>query len=118
MPLTRIEKPQWQPFFDRVSAALGAKSVDIEIVGPRLGSQTEARRVMLTGLSYDRKDDIVAVIAEDLEHNIAHPQQINVDEELDAVRSLEVVDAAGDHHILTLTDPLRLPPPRVRSPRG
>jgi Family of unknown function (DUF5335) len=111
MPLTRIEKTQWRPFFDRVSAALGAKTVDMDIVGPGVGSQTEARHVVLTGLSYDSKDDIFAVIGEDLEHNISHPQQINVDGELDAVRSLEVVDASGDHHIITLTDPLPLPPP-------
>lgn len=115
MPLTRIEKSQWQPFFDRVSAALGASSVEIDIVGPHLGSQTEARHVVLTGLSYDSKDDVFAVIGEELEHNISHPRQIHVDHELDAVRSLEVVDAEGDHHILKLTDPLQLPPPAPQS---
>jgi hypothetical protein len=110
MALHRIEPNQWQPFFDRLSAALGAKSVDIDIVGPGIGSQTEAHQVALTGLSYDSKNDVFAVIAEDLEHNISHPREIHVDEELDSVRSLEVVDEAGDHHILKLTDPLRLPP--------
>jgi hypothetical protein len=109
--LTRIEKPQWQPFFDRVSDALGARSVDLDIVGPKVGSQAQARHVALLGLSYDSRSDVVAVIGEDLEHNISHPREINVDEELDSVRSLEVVDAAGDHHILLLADPLLLPPP-------
>lgn len=109
--LTRLEKPQWQPFFDRVSAALGAKHADIEIVGPTLGSQPEAHRIPLTGLSYDSKDDVFAVIGEELEHNISHPRQISVDADLDLVRSLEIVDSSGDHHILKLTDPLRLPPP-------
>jgi hypothetical protein len=109
--LTRIQKPQWQPFFDRVSAALGAKSVDIEIVGPGLGDQTEARHISITGLSYDSKDDVFAVIGEELEHNISHPREINVDVELDAVRSLEVVDANGDHHLVTLTQALPLPAP-------
>lgn len=111
MPLTRLDKPQWQSYFDRVSAALGAKQVEVEIVGPQLGSQPQARRIALTGLSYDRKGDVFAVIGEGLEHNIAHPQQIHVDQELDAVRSLEVVDEAGDHHIVMLKDPLRLAPP-------
>ena len=64
----------------------------------------------LTGLSYDAKDDVFSVISEELEHNVAHLLQINVDQELDALRSLEVVDDAGDHHIVTLKDPLRLPP--------
>jgi hypothetical protein len=66
--LTRIDRPQWQPFFDRVSDALGARSIDMDIVGPGLGSQAEARHVALLGLSYDSRSDVVAVIGEDLEH--------------------------------------------------
>jgi hypothetical protein len=108
--LHKVQRSQWQPFFDRVAAALGAKTIDVDIIGPGIGSQAQARRVVLTGLSYDAKDDVFAVIAEELEHNIAHPRAINVDEELEALRSLEVVDSAGNHHIVTLSDPLRLPP--------
>jgi hypothetical protein len=109
--LHKVQRSQWQPFFDRISAALGAKSVDVDIVGPGIGSQSEARRVLLTGLSYDAKDDVFAVIAEQIEHNISHPRAINVDEDLDSLRSLEVVDSVGNHHIVTLIAPLRLPPP-------
>jgi hypothetical protein len=112
MPLNRIEKSQWQPFFDRVSAALGAKSVDIDITAPGIGSGTEARHLALTGVSYDGKDDLFAVIAEDLEHNIAHPREIRVDATLDRVREIDVVDSSGGHHRMTLVDPLLLPPPR------
>ncbi len=111
MPLHRIEKPQWQPFFDRVSAALGAKSVDIDIVAPGIAGEKEARRISLTGLSYDSKDDIFAVIGEELEHNIAHPSEINVDAELDSVKRVEVIDESGGRHLIRLTDPLLLPPP-------
>jgi len=112
MPLQRIEKPQWQPFFDRVSAALGAKSVDIDIVAPGIASEKEARRIALMGLSYDSKDDVFAVIGEDLEHNIEHPRQINVDAAPDLVRRVEVIDQEGGRHLIELTDPLLLPPPR------
>jgi len=111
MPLARIEKRLWQRYFDRLSAALGAKQVEIEIVGPRVGDQPQARRVALTGLSYDPRGDMFAVIGEPLEHNIRSPREIHIDQELDTVRSLEVVDAAGDHHILRLLEPLRLPAP-------
>ena len=112
MPLNRIEKTHWQPFFDRVSAALGAKSVDIDIVAPGIASETEARRIALTGLSYDSKDDIFAVIGDELEHNIEHPRQINVDAAVDSVRRVEVIDQEGGRPLIALIDPLRLPPPR------
>jgi len=109
MPLASLEKRLWQRYFDQLSAAIGAQQVEIEIVGPRLGDQPQARRVALTGLSYDPRGDLFAVIGEPLEHNIRAPREIHVDQELDTVRSLEVVDAAGDHHILKLSAPLRLP---------
>jgi Family of unknown function (DUF5335) len=110
MPLNRIDKPQWQPFFDRVSKALGAKSVDIDIIAPTIHDQAEARHLALTGLSYDSKGDLFAVIGEELEHNIAHPREIRVDATLDSVREIDVIDQAGVHHRLRLVDPLLLPP--------
>lgn len=111
MPLNRIDKPQWQPFFDRVSRALGAKSVDIDITAPGVGDETQARHLALTGLTYDSKDDLFAVIGEELEHNIEHPREIRVDATLDSVREIDVVDPSGAHHRLRLVDPLLLPPP-------
>jgi hypothetical protein len=109
MPLAALDKRLWQRYFDQLSAAIGAQQLEIEIVGPHIGDQPQARRVALTGLSYDPRSDVFAVISEALEHNIRGPRRIHVDQELDTVRSLEVVDAAGDHHILTLSAPLRLP---------
>jgi hypothetical protein len=111
MPLNRIDKPQWQPFFDRVSRALGAKTVDIDITAPGLGDEPQARHVALTGLSYDSKDDLFAVIGEDLEHNIEHPREIRIDATLDSLREVDVVDPDGAHHRLRLVDPLLLPRP-------
>ena len=108
--LHKVQRPQWQPFFDRVSAALGAHSVDADIVGPGIGSQAQARRCVLTGLSYDRSGDLFAISAEELVHNIRHPRALNVDDDLDDLRSLEIVDWTGNHHLLVLLAPLRLPP--------
>ena len=111
MPLQSLEKPQWRPFFDRVSSALGAASVDIEIESPGIGDQTEARHIALTGLSYDSKDDLFAVIGEELEHNIAHPREIRIDATPGSLREVYVVDGSGAKHRLKLVDPLLLPPP-------
>lgn len=112
MPLTQLGKAQWQPYFDRVSRSLaGAKRVEIEVIGLGLGRQVEADWVPLFGLSYDPHDDMLAVVAEGIEHMIRHPSQIHVDQDVEWLHSLEVIDAAGDHHIVTLKDPLRLPAP-------
>ncbi|HEX2199020.1 MAG TPA: DUF5335 family protein [Burkholderiales bacterium] len=105
-----MQRSQWQPLVDRVCAALNAQHIDVEIVGPALGSRPQARRAVLTGLSYDASRDVLALIAADLEHSISHPRAINVDDSVDALRSLQVFDSTGEYHLVTLVDPLPLRP--------
>jgi hypothetical protein len=111
MPLTQLAKAQWQAYFDRISKALGAKQVQIEVTGLGLGDQIEADWIPLVGLSYDPKNDVLAVIAEGLDHLIRHPKQIHIDHEVDWLLSLEAIDAEDIRHIILLKDPLSLPAP-------
>ncbi|MCL4470114.1 MAG: DUF5335 family protein [Sulfuricella sp.] len=111
MTLTQLAKPQWQSYFDRVAKALGAKLVQVEITGLGLGDQVQAESLPLIGISYDPRNDILAVALEGIEHNIQHPKQIHVERDMESVYSIEAVDAEGEHHILLLRDPLRLPAP-------
>jgi len=111
MTLRQLAKPQWQTYFDRVSAALGAKLVEIEVTGLGLGDQVEAEWIPLVGLSYDPADDLVAVIAEGVRHLIRHPKQIHVEHDTESLHSVEVIDAEGVHHFVLLRDPLSLPAP-------
>ncbi|SEL53031.1 DUF5335 domain-containing protein [Nitrosovibrio tenuis] len=111
MALTQLAKSRWQDYFDHVSKALPTKLVEVEVAGLGLGDQVEVDWLPLLGLSYDPKDDVLTVMVEGIEHNIWHPKQIHVDQDVESLHSMEVVDAAGEHHILLLKDPLRLPPP-------
>lgn len=111
MMLTQLAKPQWQSYFDRVAKALGAKLVQVEITGLGLGDQVQAESLPLIGISYDPRNDILAVALEGIEHNIQHPKQIHVEQDVESVYSIEAVDAEGEHHILLLRDPLSLPTP-------
>lgn len=109
MPLTQLARSQWQAYFDRVSRALGATRVQIEVTGLGLGDQVEADFISLFGLTYDPKNDLLAVIAEGVDHLIRHPKQIHIDHELDWLRSAEAVDAENNRHIILLKSPLALP---------
>ena len=109
MPLTQLAKPQWQDYFDRVSASLAGKRVEVEVTGLGLGAQVEADWLPLVGLSYEPKGDVLTVAAEGLQHLIRHPRQIHVDHDMDWVHSFEAIDAEGNRHYITLMDPLRLP---------
>lgn len=111
MTLTQLAKPQWQSYFDRVAKALGAKLVQVEITGLGLGDQVQVEWLPLIGISYDPRNDILAVALEGIEHNIQHPKQIHVEQDVESVYSIEAMDAEGEHHILLLKDPLSLPAP-------
>jgi len=108
MALTQLEKPHWKDYFDRVSKVLGPKLVELEVSSLGLGDQLELDWVPLIGLSYDPKSDVLSVMVEGIEHNIQHPKQINVEQDIESLYSVEVVDAEAEHHILRLKDPLRL----------
>jgi hypothetical protein len=109
MAITQLAKSRWKDYFDRVSKMLGTKLVELEVASLGLGDQVEVDWVPLIGLSYDPKNDVLAVVVEGIEHNIQHPQQIYVDQDVETLHSIEVKDASGEQHILLLKDPLRLP---------
>lgn len=109
MPLTQLAKPQWQGYFDRFSRQLGSERVEIEVTGLGLGHQVEAEWIPLAGISYDPRNDLIAVVAEGVEHLIRKPAQVYVDSDGVWVHSIEVVDAEGNRHIMTLKQPLSLP---------
>ena len=111
MTLRQLGNAQWQTYFDRVAAALGAKQVEIEVAGLGLGDQVEADWIPLIGLSYDPAGDSVAVIGEGVEHFIRHPKHIHVEHDTESLRSVEVIDAEDVHHFVLLRDPLSLPAP-------
>jgi hypothetical protein len=111
MALMQLAKPRWQTYFDHLAAAQRATRAEIDVTGLGLGHQIETDWTPLIGLSYDPKGDVLAVIAEGVEHLIRHPKQIHIDQELDWVSSIEVIDAEGTHHIVVFKESLRLPTP-------
>ncbi len=111
MPLKALARERWQAYFDHLSRALGEQRVTVEVTGLGLGDQIAAKQVQLLGLSYEPHDDILTVFMEGLEHRIRQPRRIHVDDDLKVLRSVEAVDAEGNHHIVQLSDPLGLPPP-------
>jgi hypothetical protein len=111
MATHQLQRAQWVPYFDRVSRRLGAASAEIETASLHLGDQISREWATLYGLTYDPKDDIFEVATEDLDHLIAHPKEIYVEEAGAQLRSVDIIDAAGNHQIVKLREPLALPAP-------
>ncbi|MFZ5509638.1 MAG: DUF5335 domain-containing protein [Pseudomonadota bacterium] len=109
MPLVQLSRARWQAYLDRLSAALPTGQIEIEVTGLGLGAHVEAEWLPFMGISYDPHNDIITVIAQGVDHIIRQPRQIHLDHDLELLRSVEVIDAEGNHHILLFRTPLALP---------
>src|SRR5437016_14587697 len=58
----QIPRSEWRQYFDDFSRNLPALAASIEVDGPETGAQIEAERGLLTGISYDDRDDIVVIV--------------------------------------------------------
>ena len=120
MPFTteQVPREKWRPYFDELSRHLGTVEATVEIAGRDLGAQIAAERLVLTGVSYDHKDDVVVIgldapggSPEEYEHLIEHPQKILV-ATLGDVKTELAIDIADDQDhqtIIRLERPPALP---------
>lgn len=109
MSLMKLEKTDWQSYFDHMSKSLEGKRAEIEVDALSIGAQIEADWVPLIGITYDRRSDVLEVAVEGLDHLIGKPVEIWIDQAGTELSSVEVVDKQGYRHIIRLHDPLMLP---------
>ncbi len=105
---TALKKEQWKQYFDRVSRVMNGKNVEIEVAALDVGIQFAAKWVPLFGVSYDDADDIIAVMAQGLNHLIRKPSTVFVESDGVDVLSMEVIDADGAAQIIRFREPLLL----------
>ena len=120
MATTTQELPRetWRPYFDELSKVLGTVKGTVEVVGRNVGAQIEAEQLVLTGISYDDRDDVLVIgldapgkPEEDLERMVERPRQIMVatSETSPEEMTIDIEDAGGDQTIVHLERPPALP---------
>ena len=90
--------------------------IHVEIEGPDLGAQLQAHDVVLSGISYDDRDDVLVVglsaggPTESIEHLISSPQRIWVESSDGALpAAIEIEDAGGQRTLVRLRAAPELP---------
>ena len=110
-----LPRAGWRVYFDDLSRALGATQATVEIEGPDLGAQVQAEGLVLSGISYDDRDDILVVglspggPTESLEHLVSNPQRIWVESDGILPSTIEVEDAEGQRTLVRLQAAPALP---------
>lgn len=109
----KLERKAWKPYFDNVSKILEGKRVELDVASLALGSQPLAKWVPVFGVSYDPNDDLVAIMAEGIDHMIRRPRDVFVETEGVNLLSMEVIDDDGASQIVRFAEPLLLTAPQA-----
>lgn len=109
MALMKLDRQQWQSFFDKASRDLGESVATVEVTGTALGHRVVADHAALNGMSYEPEGDVVTLFLHGLEHRIRNPRSLHVDREGTVLNSFEAVDEDGVHHIVRLETSAALP---------
>jgi hypothetical protein len=112
-----LPRSSWRAYFDDLSRGLATTQATIEIEGPDLGAQVQAEGLVLSGISYDDRDDVLVVgvspggPTESLEHLVSSPQRIQVESSESILpSSIEIEDSEGQITLVRLQAAPALPP--------
>jgi Family of unknown function (DUF5335) len=112
-----IPRDAWRAYFDDLSKRLRTVEATVEVDGRDLGAQIAVERLLLEGITYDDRDDLLVVgfdvpegDPDAYEHMINGPQRIFVatGDRLETV--IDVTDADQHQTIVRLEPPPALPP--------
>jgi hypothetical protein len=113
---TDLSRDAWRPYFDELSKTLATTRATVEIDAPQLGAQLQADDLVLDGITYDDRDDILVIALaeggadEVLQHFVSEPKRISVETTQGVVpSSIEVEDGEGQVTLVRLDAAPALP---------
>lgn len=113
---SELARERWSSYFEDLSRELGTSTATVEVDGLDVGAQIEGEDLVLDGISYDHRDDIVVIglapvgAKEAVEHFVSGPQHIYI-ESGDGIlpNVLDIEDAEGHKTIVRLRPAPALP---------
>jgi hypothetical protein len=102
--MTQLSRRDWPRYFDRMSAALAGRAIELDAAGLGLPGEW----VRLVSLSYDAEHGELALGLKGGERLVRNPTEIHVHQDDELLHSLELVGAGGRRDFLVLRHPLPL----------
>jgi hypothetical protein len=116
-PTQEIPREVWRQYFDTLAKVLPTVEATVEVIGRDLGDQFIGEHVLLAGVSYDDKDDVLVIgldtpggLPEEVEHLVYNPQRVMVTGLEDGSTVIEAEDAEGHQTIVRYAEVPALPP--------
>ena len=107
MATKKIEKKEWKKYFDTFSIKYlkdeQPEYIEIQILSEAMGLQPETKWMILKGITYDPKSDLLEIQIDKMEHLISHPEEIYVEEMDDGwLSGMQVTQKSGEKNIIDI----------------
>ena len=102
MTTRKLERSNWQRYFDEVAKRLPSMRVGVSIIGDEIGAQPQSENGALIGISYDSNDKVFEVATPSISHRVSSPKEIYVREEAGMLASVEVIAEDDSKQIIEL----------------
>lgn len=109
MARRELERSQWDKYTSSLSERLREEKVRISLGGLDRERRVEADDVVLRGITYDRRSDVLEIDTDRLSHRIERPRRVVVVETDAGFERMEIEDARGCRQVLQLERALALP---------
>lgn len=102
MTTRKLERSEWQRYFDEVAKRLPSMRVGVSILGDDIGVQLETEDSPLLGMSYDSNDEVFEIATSNISHRVERPKEIYVREKGGTLSSVEVIARDDTKQIVEL----------------
>jgi Family of unknown function (DUF5335) len=104
---TKIPREQLEEYLDAFAKRFlrdgSPEAVDVEVLEPGLADQYVAQGARLTGLTYDRGENLMEIELDSGDHRIYAPSEVWALEDSDGfVRAVELVDGDGLREVVSI----------------
>ena len=109
MTTRKLERAEWQRYFDDVAKRAPSMRVAVVVMGADLGVQPGTEGASLIGISYDHNDDVLTIDMPNMSHRVANPSEIYVREQGGRLSCIEAVTPDGTKQVIELNPLPALP---------
>jgi hypothetical protein len=102
MTTRKLNRSEWQQYFDAVAKHLPSMRVGVSILGDDIGAQIETEDGALLGISYDSNEGIFEIATPSISHRVTNPKEIYVREEAGRLSSIEIIAPDDTKQIVEL----------------
>lgn len=107
MAVKKIDQQEWQKYFDTFTLKYlkdeQPEYIEVQVMSENMGVQPEIQWMVLKGITYDPKSDLLEIQVNKMEHLITEPKEIYVEEAEDGwMTGMQIIQKNGEKNLIDI----------------